>query len=82
MDQIGSITELVTAQGLSATAALGSVIGDEVAARVMQGGATLCDVILTSWAMGVDSVQAVVDYADAVRGLPVTVDKAPDPRCA
>lgn len=89
VDQIGSVTELVAAQGVNAVVALGAVIGEDAALRVMNGGATVCDVILASWALGVDSVQAVADYAAAALGsavdgaaLGLSTDEASDSRCA
>lgn len=70
MDHIGSVTELMTAQGVSAVAALGAAIGDDAACRVMDGSATLCDIALASWAVGAaDSVQAVVQYASKILGV-------------
>lgn len=64
VDRIDSVTEL--SAGVGAVAALEAVIGEDVADRVLQGCATLCDVVMTSWAMNVDAAQAVVQYAEAV----------------
>ncbi|WP_431968289.1 hypothetical protein [Nocardia sp. bgisy134] len=74
MDQIGSVTELAVGRGAGAAAALGAAIGDDAAHRILHGTATLCDVVLASWVMGVDTVQAVVEYAEvaiesAVKGV-------------
>ncbi|WP_431954144.1 hypothetical protein [Nocardia lijiangensis] len=52
-------------------AALGAAIGDDAAHRVLHGTATLCDVVLASWVMGVDTVQAVVEYAEVAIGSAV-----------
>lgn len=84
MDQIGSVTELMTAPSVSAVVVLGSVIGDDAAHRVMDGSATVCDVVLASWALGADAAQAVVQYAGKVLGVVVDgeVDEPIDSHCA
>ncbi|MFI7001322.1 hypothetical protein [Nocardia sp. NPDC050175] len=56
-----------------------------MALRVVQGNGTLCDVVRAAWAMGVDPIEAVLQYAEAATGVivddMVVVDGA-DPRCA
>ncbi len=54
---------------MDVAAALGTVIGEDAALRVARGSATVCDVVLVAMSLGIDSVQAVVDYADAALGL-------------
>ncbi|MET8774005.1 hypothetical protein ABZV58_03155 [Nocardia sp. NPDC004654] len=80
MEQIGSVTELVAGRGVGAASALGAAIGDEAAQRVLLGTATLCDVVLASWAMGVDTAQAVVEYAEVA--LESAVKSVTGSRCA
>lgn len=80
VDRIGSVTELVAVRGMGAAAALGVAIGDDAAQRILHGTATLCDVVLTSWAMGVDTVQAVVEYAEVA--IESAVKGAAGSRCA
>ncbi|TQM29847.1 hypothetical protein [Nocardia bhagyanarayanae] len=65
MEQIGSVTELAV-RNVGAAAALGAAIGEDAASRVLHGTATVCDIVLASLALDVDSVQAVVEYAEAV----------------
>ncbi|MEV0294512.1 hypothetical protein [Nocardia sp. NPDC050710] len=74
------MSELVTVRGIDVAAALGAAIGEDAAQRVLHGGATVCDVVLASWALGVDSVQAVVEYAEAAFGA--AIPGAADSRCA
>ncbi|MFC9440602.1 hypothetical protein [Nocardia sp. NPDC057030] len=85
MDQIDSVRPYAAGRGNNAAVTLGTAIGDEVALRVVQGNGTLCDVVVTAWAMGVDPVEAVLQYAEAATGVivddMVVVDGA-DPRCA
>ncbi|MBL1072968.1 hypothetical protein JK358_01005 [Nocardia sp. 2] len=44
------------------------MIGDDAAFRLLHGRGTLCDVVLASRALGVDTVQAVLEYAQAILG--------------
>lgn len=85
MDQIDSVRPYAAGRGNNAAVTLGTAIGDEVALRVVQGNGTLCDVVVAAWAMGVDPVEAVLQYAEAAIGVivddMVVVDGA-DPRCA
>lgn len=85
MDQIDSVRPYAAGRGNNAAVTLGTAIGDEVALRVMQGNGTLCDVVVAAWAMGVDPIEAVLQYAEAATGVIVddlmVVDGA-DPRCA
>ncbi len=80
VDQIGSVIELAAGRGAGAAAALGAAIGDDAAHRVLHGTATLCDVVLASWVLGVDTVQAVVEYAEVAIGS--AVKGVPGSRCA
>lgn len=77
VDRIDSVTELVA--GVGAVAALEAAMGVDVADRVLHGSATLCDVVMTSWAMNIDPAQAVVQYAEVV--LRPTLE-ASSTRCA
>ncbi|KAA8890287.1 hypothetical protein F3087_02980 [Nocardia colli] len=85
MDQIDSVRPYAAGRGNNAAVTLGTAIGDEVALRVVQGNGTLCDVVVAAWAMGVDPIEAVLQYAEAATGVIVddlvVVDGA-DPRCA
>lgn len=77
VDRIDSVTELVA--GVGAMAALEAAIGVDVADRVLHGSATLCDVVMTSWAMDIDPIQAVVQYAEAALRPTLEVSSS---RCA
>ncbi|MFD6155163.1 hypothetical protein ACFWF7_16220 [Nocardia sp. NPDC060256] len=85
MDQIDSVRPYAAGRGSSAAGTLGIAIGADVALRVVQGSGTLCDVVRAAWAMGVDPIEAVLQYAEAATGVivddMVVVDGA-DPRCA
>ncbi|WP_156371275.1 hypothetical protein [Nocardia arizonensis] len=62
---------------MGVSSALGATIGEDAAHRILCGGATVCDIVLASFALGVDSVQAVVDYAEVT-----LVADAAGTRCA
>ena len=79
MEYIGSVSELLVTGGMDATEALGVMIGQDAALRVTGGSATVCDVVLASIVLGIDSVEAVVEYADAALGLSRGVGRG---RCA
>lgn len=85
VEQIDSVRPFAAGRGNNAAVMLGMAIGDEVALRVVGGAGTLSDVVLAAWAMGVDPVEAVLQYAEAATGAivddTVVVDGA-DPRCA
>ncbi|MGN2635324.1 hypothetical protein ACWEKT_03240 [Nocardia takedensis] len=66
MESIGTVAELAAIRGTGIASALGVNVGEDVARRILRGGATVCDVVLASFVLGVDSVQAVVDYAEVV----------------
>lgn len=80
MEHIDSVTEFSPVRSASAATMLGAAIGDEVAQRVLQGAGTLCDVVLAAWALDVDPVDAVLQYADAAGGTAFL--GATDERCA
>lgn len=88
METNGTIVEPAAIRDSGVSSVLGESIGKAAAHRVLHGGATICDVVLASWALGVDSVQAVVDYAEvAVGSLPDWAEGAgpsapANPRCA
>ncbi|CAM4519777.1 hypothetical protein NONI108955_41425 [Nocardia ninae] len=87
VDQIDSVRPFAAGRGNNAAVTLGTAIGDEVARRVVQGKGTLCDVVLAAWVMGVDPVEAVLQYAEAATGVivddtVVVADGGADPRCA
>ncbi|WP_378734727.1 hypothetical protein [Nocardia brasiliensis] len=86
MDQIDSVRPFAAGRGINAAVTLGTAIGDEVALRVVQGIGTLCDVVLAAWVMGVEPIEAVLQYAEASIGVvvddTVVVDGGADPRCA
>ncbi|MFI9506989.1 hypothetical protein [Nocardia sp. NPDC052566] len=79
MDQNNSVAEFVPARTASAAAMLGTAMGEEAALRVVQGKATLCDVVLAAWSMEVDPVEAVLQYAEAAAGI---ADVDASERCA
>ncbi|GAA5102735.1 hypothetical protein GCM10023319_69720 [Nocardia iowensis] len=86
VDQIDSVRPFAAGRGTNAAVTLGTAIGDEVALRVVQGIGTLCDVVLAAWVMGVEPIEAVLQYAEASIGVAVddtvVVDGGADPRCA
>lgn len=77
VDQVDSVMELVAGAGTGT--ALEAAIGEDAADRIRHGAATLCDVVLTSWVIGIDSTEAVVEYATAV--LESTLEEG-NSRCA
>lgn len=85
VEQIDSVRPFAAGRGNNAAVMLGMAIGNEVALRVVRGQGTLCDVVLAAWTMGVDPIDAVLQYAEAATGVvvedAVVVDGA-DPRCA
>ncbi|WP_146251126.1 hypothetical protein [Nocardia tenerifensis] len=86
MNQIDSVRPFATGRGNNVAVMLGAAVGDDVALRVVQGKGTLCDVVLAARVMGVDPVEAVLQYAEAATGVivdaAVVVDGGADPRCA
>ncbi|MEV0356355.1 hypothetical protein AB0H71_09860 [Nocardia sp. NPDC050697] len=80
MKRIDSVATLPVAESAGVVVTLGTAIGEEAAHRIQQGAGTLCDVVLASWVVGADSVQAVMDYADIVLGAVIPNGK--DSRCA
>ncbi|MFC3963523.1 hypothetical protein [Nocardia jiangsuensis] len=80
VDRIDSAPPSAASEGAGVVVTLGTAIGEEAAYRIQQGAGTLCDVVLASWVVGVDSVQAVVDYADIVLGT--VIPNGNDSRCA
>ncbi|WP_155981093.1 hypothetical protein [Nocardia sp. CNY236] len=59
------MAESLQAHSWSAAGLLEVAIGDEAVQRLIQGGGTLCDVVLAAWATDVDPADAVVQYAEA-----------------
>ncbi|WP_141717660.1 hypothetical protein [Nocardia altamirensis] len=86
MEQIDSVRPFAAGRAADAAVMLGATIGGDVALRVVQGSGTLCDVVLAAWALGVEPIEAVLQYATAATGVIfenlAVVDGGADPRCA
>ncbi|MBH0778746.1 hypothetical protein [Nocardia bovistercoris] len=70
METIGAVVGQAAIRDTGVALVLGDSIGKAAERRLLHGGATICDIVLASWALGVDSVQAVVDYAEVAVGSP------------
>ncbi|WP_280358137.1 hypothetical protein [Nocardia otitidiscaviarum] len=69
--EIGSMPELM-AQGACSETALRSAIGGDAVNRVIDGSATVTDVLIAAWVgRAVDPAQTLVDYARFHVGIPV-----------
>jgi hypothetical protein len=86
VEQIDSVRPFAAGRAADAAVMLGATIGGDVALRVVQGSGTLCDVVLAAWVLGVEPVDAVLQYAAAAAGVVIedlaVVDGGADPRCA